>query len=213
MRTDDLVALLARGAGTEPMAVPARVWAMAVAGGAVAAVALMALMLGVQADLAGKVSTLAWWGKAGFTLAVALPALALITRMARPGSDVGRLPVALAAPVAALWLAAAIQLAGAPPGERLALVLGKTWASCPVWVTVLSLPLLIAALAALRALAPTRLALSGAGAGLFAGAVGALVYTLHCPELDPAFVAVWYVLGIAIPTGLGAAVGPWILRW
>lgn len=213
MRTDDLVALLARGAGTEPMAVPARVWAMAVASGAVAAVALMALMLGVQADLAGKVSTLAWWGKAGFTLAVALPALALITRMARPGSHVGRLPVALAAPVAALWLAAAIQLAGAPPGERLALVLGKTWASCPVWVTVLSLPLLIAALAALRALAPTRLALSGAGAGLFAGAVGALVYTLHCPELDPAFVAVWYVLGIAIPTGLGAAVGPWILRW
>jgi hypothetical protein len=213
MRTDDLADMLARGAATEALPRPARIWTVATAAGTAGTVLVLMLALGPQADLADKLGLLAWWSKAGFALAVAAPALLGLARLARPGAAVGWLPVVLATPVLAMWLAAAIQLAGAPAEERLALVLGQTWAECPFWVTTLSLPLLAAALAALRLLAPTRLALAGAGAGLFAGATGALAYTLHCPELAPAFVAVWYVLGIAIPTGLGAVAGPWVLRW
>jgi len=57
------------------------------------------------------------------------------------------------------------------------------------------------------------LRLAGAAAGLFSGALGAFVYALHCPELSPAFIGTWYVLGIAIPTALGALTAPRSLRW
>jgi hypothetical protein len=61
--------------------------------------------------------------------------------------------------------------------------------------------------------APTRLRLAGAAAGLFSGAVGAVVYCFHCPELDAPFIAFWYLLGILIPAAAGALLGPRLLRW
>jgi hypothetical protein len=66
---------------------------------------------------------------------------------------------------------------------------------------------------ALRSLAPTRLRLAGTAAGLAAGAVGASVYQLHCPELAAPFLGTWYVLGILAPAALGALIGPRLLRW
>jgi hypothetical protein len=78
---------------------------------------------------------------------------------------------------------------------------------------MISLPLFMATLWAMRGLAPTRLALAGASAGLLAGSLGTLVYALHCPESGAPFIAVWYVLGIAIPTLTGAILGPRVLRW
>jgi hypothetical protein len=65
----------------------------------------------------------------------------------------------------------------------------------------------------LKDLAPTRLRWTGAGAGLAAGSLGALVYTLHCPELAAPFIGVWYLLGMLIPTAVGALLGPRLLRW
>ena len=62
-------------------------------------------------------------------------------------------------------------------------------------------------------LAPTRLRLAGAAAGLLSGAVGALVYSLHCPELAAPFLGFWYLLGMLIPTAAGALLGPRLLRW
>ena len=53
----------------------------------------------------------------------------------------------------------------------------------------------------------------GFAAGIFAGAIGALGYSLACPEASMAFVAVWYTLGIALTGAAGALVGPWALRW
>jgi hypothetical protein len=39
------------------------------------------------------------------------------------------------------------------------------------------------------------------------------VYALHCPEMAAPFLGIWYVLGMAIPAVLGAAVGSRMLRW
>lgn len=44
-------------------------------------------------------------------------------------------------------------------------------------------------------------------------AVGALVYALRCPEMAAPFLGIWYLLGILIPTALGAMLGPPLLRW
>jgi hypothetical protein len=62
-------------------------------------------------------------------------------------------------------------------------------------------------------MAPTRLGLAGAAAGLFAGGVGATVYGLYCEETAAAFVVVWYSLGMLACAALGAVVGRRLLRW
>ena len=77
----------------------------------------------------------------------------------------------------------------------------------------MSLPLFAAVFWALRQLAPTRLALAGAGAGLLAGAAGATVYAFHCTENAAPFIAIWYTVGIAVAALIGAGIGRWALRW
>jgi hypothetical protein len=119
----------------------------------------------------------------------------------------------LAAPVLGMWILAAVALGGTPQTRWLELVLGQTAAICPFLITLLAAPVLLGGLWALQGLAPTRLRLAGASAGLLAGAAGACVYAFHCPELAAPFLGTWYVLGMAIPTALGALIGPRVLRW
>jgi hypothetical protein len=66
---------------------------------------------------------------------------------------------------------------------------------------------------ALRRGAPARPGLAGAIAGLTAGAVGACLYALSCPEDSPLFVATWYSLAIAAVTAVSFLVGRRWLRW
>jgi hypothetical protein len=101
----------------------------------------------------------------------------------------------------------------APGADMPDLVMGHSARVCPFLVVMVSLPMLIAAFWALRQLAPTRLTLAGALAGLFAGGAGAFVYAFHCPETAAPFVALWYSAGILLTAGLGALAGPRLLRW
>ena len=79
--------------------------------------------------------------------------------------------------------------------------------------TMTALPTLLATFWALRQLAPTRLTLAGAGAGLFAGGVGAFVYCFHCTESTAPFIAIWYTLGVVLTMAVGAVLGRYLLRW
>ena len=97
--------------------------------------------------------------------------------------------------------------------RALQLVLGNSWSVCPFRIALLSAPMFAASIWAMRGLAPTNQILAGAALGLFSGALGASIYGLHCPELAPPFLAIWYVLGILIPTILGSAIGRPLLRW
>ena len=103
--------------------------------------------------------------------------------------------------------------AGTPVDGRRAAVMGQAWLTCPWNVLLLSTVPLALALWALRGLAPTRLRAAGGAAGLLAGALGALGYSLSCPEASPTFVALWYTAGVALTGALGAALGPRVLRW
>ena len=93
------------------------------------------------------------------------------------------------------------------------LLLGVSWTECPFNIVALSLPFFAAVLWVMKSMAPTRLRLAGAAAGFAAGAMGALVYSLHCPELTAPFLGVWYALGMLIPAAGGALLGPLLLRW
>ena len=186
---------------------------MAFAAALIGSFVLMAAILGVQPDLAAEARQPMFWAKAAFALGLAAAAFAATHRLARPGVRLGAVPAALVAPLAAMWILAAVVLVRAAPGERAGLFFGQTWLSCPFNITLLAAPVFVAALWALRGFAPTRLGLAGAAAGLAAGAAGAAVYTLHCPELAAPFLGVWYVLGMLIPAALGALIGPRVLRW
>ena len=213
MRTDELVTVLATGVEPVESDPTARRYATALGWGAFGATLLMAILLGVRPDIDTAVRLPMFWIKLAFPASVIVASLFAATRLSRPGARLGRVPVALLAPVIAMWLLAAYVLLGAPPQERAALVLGRTWQYCLLDVPKLALPVLVATLWAMKGLAPTRLALAGAAAGLLAGAIGALVYALHCPEMEAPFLGVWYVAGMLIPAAAGALLGPFVLRW
>lgn len=213
MRTDDLISMLATADDTFPRQVPARRYAVALVFGMLGAMAVMLAFLGFNPSLAHDAESPMFRVKVGFPVLLAAAGLLAASRLARPGARLAILPAALAAPLIALWILAAVTLADAEAGQRLGLVLGHTWRVCPWNIAVLSLPTFAAALWAMKGLAPTRLRLAGAAAGLFAGCLGALAYALHCPELAAPFLGVWYVLGILIPAAIGALIGPRVLAW
>ena len=213
MKTDELLTMLAAGAGPVEPGATGRRYAGALGWGAFGATLLMAIVLGVRPDIAEAARLPMFWVKLAFPACLAAGALYAAARLSRPGVRLGRVPAALAAPVLAMWLLAAFVLATAAAGEREELIFGGTWNACPLFVALLSLPLFVAATWAMKGLAPTRLALAGAAAGLLAGSAGALICALHCPEMDAPFLAIWYLLGMLIPTAVGAVIGPRLLRW
>ena len=213
MKTDDLIALLADDPGPVPRNAIEQRFAVASLAGLACALVLMLALFGLNPRLLLDMALPMFWGKLVFAGLLAAGCLAVLRRLARPGMGLGHSLVLLALPPLVLWGLAAVALGQAGPGERLLLVLGSTWRSCAFNIAALSLPALVASLWALRGAAPTRLAWAGAGAGLLAGALGALAYALHCPEMAAPFLAVWYLAGMALPTLLGAWLGPRVLRW
>jgi hypothetical protein len=213
MKTEDLVTMLATGVEpVNPRAARLR-YAGAVGAGVLGAAVLMAALLGVNVPLARDAAVPMGWAKFAFVTWLFGAALLATLRLGRPGAALAGLPGALAAPVVGMWLLAAVALAGAARTQWPALVLGTTAATCPFLITLLAAPVFLGGLWAMRGLAPTRLRLAGAGVGLLAGAAGAFVYAFHCPELAAPFLGMWYLLGMAIPTALGALLGPRALRW
>jgi hypothetical protein len=213
MKTDDLIAALATDLTPIDPVRAERRFAGKLMAGALAAFAGTLLWLGPRPDIAAAAALPMFWLKLAFPASLAITALVALRRLSYPGMRLGRASLGVAAPVALVWLMAAVALLMAAPTDRLALVLGETWRECPLTIALLSIPATALAFWAVRGLAPTRLSLAGATAGLFAGATAALAYALHCPEMEAPFLAVWYVLGMLIPTGVGALLGRRLLKW
>lgn len=213
MNTRDLTAMLAAGVSPVSRAVPEKRISLAVGAGAFGALLIMLTWMGLRPDFITATATAMFWIKLGFPLALGVIALFTLLRLSRPGMHAGQTARWLVLPVVAIWIVAADALISAQPAQRSALLLGQTWLICPVAITGLSIPAFVAALWALADLAPTRMTATGAAAGLLSGAVGALVYALHCPETGAPFLGLWYLLGIVLPALAGAALGPRLLRW
>jgi len=213
MRTDELIAMLARDAGPVETAAPQRRYRFALGWGAFGATLLMALVLGVRPDLAEAARLPMFWVKLAFPAAIFAGTLVAVLRLSRPGVQLGRVCAGLAAPVLAMWVLGAGTLLAAAPGDRAVLLFGESAATCPFTIAFLSIPLFVAGLWAMKGLAPTRLVLAGAASGLLAGAGGALVYALFCTEMAAPFISIWYLLGMLLPAGVGAMLGPRLLRW
>lgn len=213
MKTDDLVTMLATGAGAVRPNQAARRYATGVGWGAVGAAILMGILLGVRPDLAAALTRSMIWVKFAFVASLAAVSWVAAMRLSRPGVQLGWALSGLGAPLLAMWLLAAFELTRADAARRAALFFGETADSCPLLIALLAVPVFVAVMWAMKGLAPTRLRLAGAAGGLLSGAVGALVYSLHCPESAAAFIGFWYPLGMLIPAAVGAVLGPRLLRW
>lgn len=213
MKTDDLINMLASGPDVAAPKIPVRRFALLIALGVLASIAIMMMTLGLRPNMLELAMLPAFWIKMAFVVALAGTGWITVTRLSTPGVRTAMLPALIAAPIVLIWLAAAATLMNATPDERATLFWGDTWHYCSWLIAILSLPIFIAVLKVMRELAPTRLRVAGAGAGFAAGAAATLVYSFHCPEIEAPFIGFWYLIGILIPTGIGALIGPRVLRW
>lgn len=213
MKTDELIGLLAADTTPVPRHEGERRLAVALGAGVVLGVAWVLAQFGLRADLAQVAGTAPFAIKVAMPLAVAVLGALAVFRLGHPGMRLGALGAGLVLPVLLLWVWAVWVWTGAEPAQRSSLLWGSTWRVCSFNVAMTALPMLALALWYLRGVAPTRPAWAGAAAGWLAGGVGAAAYALHCPEMDAPFLAVWYVIGMLVPTALGGLMGHRWLRW
>lgn len=212
MQTDELIALLSDELKPAPRTLVPVALALGLSLGLAASTLLMWATLGPRPDLQAAMAGGTFWMKFFYVLAVGGLGLWIVERQARAGADAKTPFALLAVPVVALIVAAAVQLS-APRANSAALIMGSSAAICPVLIVMLALPVFAGLMLALRRLAPTRLALAGAGAGLAAGGFAASVYAFHCPESAAPFIMIWYSLGMVLAAALGALAGRFTLRW
>lgn len=213
MKTEELIGLLAMGESKVPAHAIGRRFFVALAWSIPAAVLIMVSVYGVRSDLVQAMGGMMLWLKLAFAGLLALFASISTERLGRPGVQVGKIWAGLAMPLLLLWLVAIVAIVSAEPVQRADLIFGTTWRTCPFNIALISLPLFAATLWFMKGLAPTKTALAGASSGLLAGAMATLIYAFHCPESAAPFIGIWYVLGISIPTIVGAVFGPRVLRW
>lgn len=213
MNTDDLITALAQDTR------PVRTWhaafglIAALVAGAAIAVALITIFIGDPLLGTHSVDVMTFGVKMGFTSSLLLMFSYLLYKAGRPGHEPSRVLPWMAAPFVLVAILAACALASAPASGAHALIFGWSWQVCLASVSLLSVPVYAGLVLAFRRLAPTDLKLTGLLAGLAAGSTAALVYALHCPETSPAFLFIWYGLGITIAGLSGRAAGPLLLRW
>lgn len=213
MKTEQLVSLLATRVEPVDQTRIARRCGWALGTGILVALVATTGILHLNPALSRYLRLPMFWARELYCIALAVGGFFAVTRLARPGVRLGWVGSGIIVPVLAMWVLAAVALQAAPPLTQMRMILGDTAAKCPFLITLISVPVFIAYLWILRGLAPTHLRLGGAAAGFAAGSAGALVYSLHCPELAAPFIGIWYLLGTLIPMTIGAMLGPRFLHW
>lgn len=215
MNTEVLIAELSRNLQPVPPHGPRTFLRRGLIWGAVIATAVLLFWpsLGARGDLLEAAATMSFWVKLLYTASIASLGFFVLERLSQPGTGDFHWTRLLWPPVALLALVTAMQWAIAPDGGSASFWMGSSWFQCPLYVTLLSVPVFVGLVRAMTHLAPTRLEAAGAAAGLVAGATGASIYALHCAETSPGFVLLWYSLGLGAATLIGAVIGPRLLRW
>lgn len=213
MKTDDLINALVADTRSIKPAISATMW-LAIAAGSVLAAAAFAEILGLRPDFHHAIThSTRFVFKFAFALSLLIPALLIVQRLARPTGEVGRLKWLMLIPFALLATAVLIELCTVPANHWAATSLGATPGACLTFIPLLSAAPLVVLLFALRQGATASPKAAGAAAGLTSAAIAATLYASHCINDSPLYVAVWYVIGVAIVVAIGAAAGAKLLRW
>jgi hypothetical protein len=213
VRTDDLIAVLSTSVEPVDRGHVTRMIGMAVLIGAVAAVGIIVLALGVRTDLDQENALIYLPLKVLFTLQIVVLATLAVTKLARPGGE-RTTPIGVAAvPLIVLAVLGAVGIAAAPREQWAKLIVGDRWLECLISIPIIAIVPFAFIVLAVRRMGPTDLTRTGALAGLVAGGVSATAYALHCSDDSLPFVAVWYGGTMTLCTLAGAILGPRLLRW
>ncbi len=210
MKTEALIEFLV--ATHFPPIAMKRLWAYGLSIGALGSLGLLLVMLDLL-DFSNAVENPYFWLRETFLLILVFVSFGGLYRCGQPGVHLTGLTWSLGVLWGILGIIALLVLFNAPKDMHNDLLWGTSWWICSPMIALLGLPWGLAAIWGLQQLAPTQLGQAGACAGLFSGACGAFVYSLHCPEFSPPFVMLWYSGGILMLTALGAWIGPRLLRW
>lgn len=184
----------------------------ALSGAAVSGI-IVGLLWGVRPDMGAALYTSLFWIKEIFVVSLAIVGFFAMLKLARPDGH-ARGPIFLVfAIVLGLGALAMLQLASAPTESWKRLIMGNTSAVCPWLILLLGVPIMFGLIWAMRRMAPTKLQLAGVTAGLTAGALSALIYSVSCDESAIPFIFIWYGGAITIMAIIGAFIGPRALRW
>ena len=212
MKTNDLIALLATDTLQPQKPVRQQLLRQLLLGALVCGVLLLAVF-GLNPQMDQMAVHPAFITKMLWLTALMGFSLYGLFRLARPGVTAGATLKGIGLTLLAMVSLGLVQWLQTHTNERMAQWMGSSWEICALSIAALSLPVLVALLWALRQLAPTRPALTGAVAGMLAGSLAACIYSLHCIETSLTFFAIWYVAGMALTTVLGAVLGARVLRW
>lgn len=213
MRTDDLIDML--GTNVEPVAASKRRVAFlgALGIGAAAALCIVYTIYGAPGEafaggfLGLTVLTLA------FTLGLTIAGARFLSMGARPGKTGRGALAVIAVLLFSLLLMTIVILSREQPSEWSAMIFGPQWAMCLMCIPLAAAVPFLSLVWYLRNEAPTRLRLTGAVAGIVAGAIGASAFALHHPGGSLPFVALWFGGPLFLCAAIGAMLGPRLLRW
>lgn len=175
--------------------------------------ALFLVGLGVRSDVMTAMRNPFFDLKFVITLALAAAAIAISLHLSRPEASLGRWAWLLAIPAGLLGIGMMSEMMMPHRAPMATRMMGSNSKLCLVAIPLLSLPLLAAALFALRRGAPSRPAVAGAFAGLLSAGLAATLYAAHCTDDSPMFVATWYTIAIGIVAAIGALAGSRVLKF
>jgi hypothetical protein len=215
MKTDELIKMLSTN--LEPANVNelrnTMLLALAVAVGVVTAICLGWAGLNMRTDMGNE----GHWGFIMIALVITLGFAAagahMLLKFARPGHS-RRGPLLL---LGSLFLVVLTGLIATLPAPNHApwnsMMAAGSWGTCLICIPIFAVIPFGALIWGLRKAAPTHLMLTGAIAGLVAGALAAAAVVVHQAGPSAAFIVLWYGGPIVLCALFGALIGPRLLRW
>ena len=176
-------------------------------------VILFFVEMGIRPDISTAVENPLFNLKFAVTISLALSAVALSLHLSRPEATLRGMILLLAIPFGLLAAGIGYELMQPQRVGWTTRLMGTNSRICLTAIPLMSLPLLAAALVALRHGAPSRPAVAGAFAGLLSAGLAATLYAAHCTDDSPLFVATWYTLAIGLVTAVGALAGSRFLKF
>ena len=212
MKTEQLIRTLA--ADNEHRARPVGfVLALALIAAAPVSLAMFMAELGVRPDVMTAMHNPFFDLKFVVTLALAISAIMVSLHLSRPEASLKGWAWLLLIPAGILAAAIASEMMMPQRAPMMTRLIGSNSRVCMTAIPLMALPLLAAALIALRHGAPARPAVAGAIAGLLSAGLAATLYASHCSDDSPLFVATWYSIATALVAAIGALAGSRVLRF
>lgn len=212
MNTEDLIRALN---ADRPTTLPSlsSTWRLSCALAISIAATAFFVMLGPRPDIAQAAETVRFLFKFVVTVALALSALIVLTRLSRPGARLRQAALWLIIAPVLLAISVALELLAVPSGQWTTQLIGSNSAVCLTFIPLIGISPLALFINVLRYGAPTRPGLAGAMAGLAAGGIAATFYAAQCTDDSPLFVATWYPIAVMMLTALGYVSGRYFARW